>query len=547
MSPLVAGSPLVLGPVLRRVSGGAATIWVQTAGPATVEVRAGKGHGAARTFTAFDRHFALVLVEGLTPGEVQPYQVVIDGEPVWPPADYPYPAPAVHTRTPDAPVRLVFGSCREASQRTTDDIPPDALDAYAVRLAEQLRSGPAGTAWPDQLVLLGDQVYADETSPVTGSWLRRHRRRRVRLDDPPGDQVADFGEYCRLYLESWTDPEIRWLLSTVPSVMIFDDHEIIDDWNTSAQWRTDMRALPWWSRRITAGLASYWVFQHLGNLHPDDLATDRVYAAVQAAGDATGVLRDFGAAADTDRGSYRWSYRLDIGRTRIVVLDNRGGRVLTPGARRMLPDDDWAWFDALARGDGFDHLVVGSSLPWLLPPGVHHVEAAIERLAESPRRLVAAGAEKLRRGMDLEHWAAFGGSFEALSALLRQLATTEALASISVLSGDVHHSYVARPGWDPPVRVPVHQLTCSPVHNRIQAYLRPVFTAAWHRAGGALGRAISRAAGVPAGPMHWDKLAGPYFTNAIATLTHGGRTARVLIEGTDRAGRLHRLVDQQLT
>ncbi|MGW1633884.1 hypothetical protein, partial [Streptomyces anthocyanicus] len=30
--------------------------------------------------------------------------------------------------------------------------------------------------------------------------------------------------------------EVRWLLSTVPSCMIFDDHDVIDDWNTSAAW-----------------------------------------------------------------------------------------------------------------------------------------------------------------------------------------------------------------------------------------------------------------------------------------------------------------------
>ena len=53
---------------------------------------------------------------------------------------------------------------------------------------------------------------------------------------------STFDEYTKLYLESWRDPEVRWLLSTVPSVMIFDDHEIIDDWNTSASWRADMSA-----------------------------------------------------------------------------------------------------------------------------------------------------------------------------------------------------------------------------------------------------------------------------------------------------------------
>jgi hypothetical protein len=90
--------------------------------------------------------------------------------------------------------------------------------------------------------------------------------------------VADFEEYTRLYWETWGDPVLRWLLSTVPTAMIFDDHDISDDWNTSAAWVEHMRAMPWWDERIVSGLASYWLYQHLGNLSPDDLDDDPVWA-----------------------------------------------------------------------------------------------------------------------------------------------------------------------------------------------------------------------------------------------------------------------------
>src|SRR3712207_8271644 len=109
-----------------------------------------------------------------------------------------------------------------------EGIPPDALDTYAARLTGQ----PEDT-WPDALVLLGDQVYADELTRATRQWLSLRRQRPT----PRDAQVDDFEEYTRLYAESWSDPQVRWLLSTVPSSMIFDDHEMIDDWNTSAAWR----------------------------------------------------------------------------------------------------------------------------------------------------------------------------------------------------------------------------------------------------------------------------------------------------------------------
>jgi hypothetical protein len=538
-----APADLVLGPILRRVTGTHATIWVQTAGPATVEVRtAGGAAGAARTFTAYGRHYALVVVEGLRPAGVDEYRVLLDGEPVWPPPDYRYPAPAIHTRGEGDPVRLVYGSCRQANPHVTDRHRPDALDAYAVRLAAAVRAGTAAPDWPDSLMLLGDQVYADETSPAVRGWLRRRRHRQRRRPDAPPTQVVGFDEYTRLYLESWADPDVRWLLSTVPSLMIFDDHEIIDDWNTSDSWRRDQRAQSWWAERIAAGLSSYWVYQHLGNLSADELGSDPVYRAVRAADDATAILAAFGARADSERGGYRWSYALDLGRTRIVVLDNRAGRELEPGKRAMLPDHEWDWLIGATGGGDYDHLVVGSSLPWLLAPAVHHVEAMNERMCDSPRPWVAGPAEKVRQVLDLEHWAAFGRSFDALGALLGQLgAAPDAPATISVLSGDVHHSYAARALLGPDVRSAVYQLTCSPVHNGLPDAVRAATRLGWSRGAGRLARRLAELAGTPAPSVHWELTAGPFFGNAISTLIHRDREAYALVEGTDRRARLNRL------
>ena len=53
--------------------------------------------------------------------------------------------------------------------------------------------------------------------------------------------MASFSEYARLYRDSWSDPAIRWLLSTVPSAMVFDDHEVSDDWNISEAWVEEVR------------------------------------------------------------------------------------------------------------------------------------------------------------------------------------------------------------------------------------------------------------------------------------------------------------------
>jgi hypothetical protein len=532
---------LLLGPVLRRVAGDQATIWVETTRPGTVEVTAGPAGGKARTFHVYGHHYALVVVSGLPAESVTPYQVAIDGETVWPAGDL--PPSVIGTRQPAGSQRIVFGSCREATSKTTAKrLPPDALDAYARRLAAARAREPEA-AVPDVLALLGDQIYADELSPEVRRWLAG----RERPDGAPPDQVVTFAEYARLYLESWSDPEIRWLLSTVPTVMVFDDHEIIDDWNSSLAWCQEMRRHPWWDERIAAGLSSYWVYQHLGNLAPEELAADTVYQAVLQSGeDASGILRDFGARA-ADGSAYRWSYRLDLGATRLVVLDNRGARVLTPGQRAMHTTDQWEWIVAQTRGE-YRHLVLGCSLPWLLAPALHYVEAVMERLSDPRRGRVSVLIEQLRRRFDLEHWPAVGRSFAALTALLTDLGTGDrAPVTITVLGGDVHHSYVAPARLGPAVSSAVHQVVCSPMHNAVPPPLQLPLRAGWSRALGMIARAVARLVGVRRPPVRWRSLARPYFGNAIGTLVYSGQSARVTLEGTDSSGQLRPIVETPLS
>ncbi len=549
--PLPVTAQLLIGPLLRRVDGDRATIWVETSEPAYVHVEAeGGGAGSAPTFTAYGHHYALVVVEGLRLGASSAYKVLLDDRLAWPSTESPYPPPAIHTRpAADAgtPVRMIFGSCREATpSATTRRLPPDALDAYARRLMADPQDPEVR---PDVIVLLGDQVYADNTSAKVRRFLRR---RRAAGHDGPDDQVVTFEEYTKLYLESWRDPEVRWLFATVPTAMIFDDHEMIDDWNTSESWRRDMNTQSWWEERITGGLASYWVYQHLGNMGPDELATDPLFQKVTTVDDATDLLHEFGRTVDTAEATYQWSYALDIGRTRLVMLDNRCSRVLTPDRREMLPAAEWNWFVDQAHGD-YDHLVVGSSLPWLMPPAIHYLEAWNERTAASRRPWVAQAAEKLRRAVDLEHWAAFGRSFNALGELFRRLGeggtgspghrvgaggAYAAPASISVLSGDVHHSYVAEADFGTDMATPVMQLTCSPVHNQVPAFMRPLMRFSWSRAAARGVQAVARSAGVRRPAWSWKRLAGPYFGNAISTLVLDGRRATARVEGTDKDGNL---------
>ncbi|MBD0837408.1 alkaline phosphatase D family protein [Streptomyces sp. TRM68416] len=520
---------LRLGPLLRYADHSSATVWVEASRPCTAEVRGAHGaHGTSRTFQIAGHHYALIEVTGLAPGTSQAYEVFLDGTRAWPPPDSRFPPSEIRTPAVDAPVRVTFGSCHWAASPDggEDPVGPDALATLAARM-----TADPDAPRPDVLLLLGDQVYADEVSEATRRWLAARRD----LRDPPGDEVADYEEYTRLYYESWLAPGVRWLLSTVPSCMIFDDHDVIDDWNTSAAWLADMRATPWWRERLLSGLMSYWVHQHLGNLSPAELAADPLYAAVRRSPDGTDALRAFACRADADPASVRWSYRRDFGRVRLLMVDTRAARVLDEERRAMLDPAEAAWLrtQTLTGAGSYDHLLVGTSLPWLLPHLVHDAEAWDAALCRGERGARwARFGEDLRRRADLEHWAAFPASFDALAELVREAGSGPgAPATVCVLSGDVHHAYVAEPTWSegvPDARVV--QLTCSPVHNSVPLWIRLGFRFGWSAPARALGRWIAGHGGVQRPAVEWRRTGGPWFGNQLMTLTLRGRSASLRLE-----------------
>ncbi len=541
------GALLVLGPLLRYVGETAATIWVETDRSCRVAIL---GHQTP-TFEVAGHHYALTVIDGLEPGRDYEYQVTLDGRVCWPEPDTPFPVSVIRTVDPERPLRMVFGSCRIAElnvprrwrrDRHEQDHGTDALGALALDLRE---APPA--RWPDIMVLIGDQVYADEPGPATRQFISGRRNPA----QAPGTEVADFTEYCFLYREAWSEPAVRWLLSVVPSAMLFDDHDVHDDWNTSAAWRRDFGAKPWWRDRIDGAYMSYWLYQHLGNLSPDDLARSELWRDVRKSPDAAAVLRDFARRADESPGAVQWSYRRTFGKVRLVVIDARSDRVLGQ-PRQMVSDTEWQWVTESVAGD-WDHVVLATSLPVLLSRGIHDVEAWNEAVCAGAwgQRFAPIG-ERIRRAGDLEHWAAFGHSFTLFERLLTGLARGaegEPPATVTILGGDVHHSYLAEVARPDGVTSPtaIYQLVCSPIHNLLPDNFRGLQRIVTSRAGAILGATLARLARVPAPQLSWRITKGPWFPNMLAALDFDGRHARVRFDrsASDPARKPHLILTDE--
>lgn len=527
----------MLGPLLRYVGETSATVWVQTQHHARVTVRAFDRSWEASTFSAHGHHYALVVLDGLEPGATSEYEVDVDGATAWPPQGpgvdaltASLPPSRITALRHSEPTRMAFGSCRtsvphDAEGNKSNGV--DALRAYAFHLT---RTDPA--EWPHLVVFLGDQVYADETSDEMREFIASRRS----LEEPPWEELKDYEEYAHLYRLAWSDPLNRWLLSTLPSAMIFDDHDIRDDWNTSQDWHREMNAKPWWHDRIVGGLASYWVYQHVGNLSPEDLADDEVwqiiteYAASGASGelDLTEVLDTLAARVDAQPETYRWSYSRDLGESKLVVVDSRAARLLTPDRRSILDDDEMAWLDGQLRGD-VDHLFIGTSLPFLMAQGIHDLEAINEAMSNGawgPR--VAKWGEKMRRALDLEHWAAFQDGFAQVLEMVVEVAHGErgkAPGTITFLSGDVHNSYVTEidPAELGAGSSRVIQAVCSPIRNPLPRQARIAQAMLGKGLARPLQLLVARTSKVPNAPYQWPMTDGPWFDNNLATLQVRGR------------------------
>ena len=527
--------------MLRYVGATAATVWLETDAPCAVEIL---GH-TETTFAVEGRHYAIVVVEELEPGTTYEYGVRLDGEPVWPRPESGLPPSAIRTVSESGPVALAFGSCRVTAphelpytRRRASDKRGYGVDALRA-LAHRLAKVPPEER-PDLLLMAGDQIYADQPPDD----LLEHLRSRNPVPGAPPDQLEDFVDYALCYCDAWDDAPIRWLLSTVATAMIFDDHEIHDAWKVSKAWEERMRRHDWYGERIAAGLSAYWLYQHLGNLSPAELRENELLRRCREAEDAGELLHAFASTADRQIDASRWSFVRDLGATRIVVVDSRAARHLEPGERTILNDDEWEWIREQVADEGYDNLVLVSSVPFLVTPALHDLEAWNEALCDGRwGSTVARLSERFRVAANLNHWAAFQRSFHRLTELLDELSAgrlRRAPASIWLLSGDVHHCYAAEARWpgDAGGRTPVWQAVCSGMRKPLDPGEKIVMKAVASRPVAAVARALAGLARTRRPAIDWSLVDGPVYANQIGSLTLGDEATDLSIDTTVRSPRV---------
>lgn len=108
--------------------------------------------------------------------------------------------------------------------------------------------------WPDEL-----PTY-QEVSPYLSPLLGRDDSFRESAWNKERKSLLEFIEDL---------PGVRRVLANIPTYMIFDDHDVTDDWYISKSWCDDVLGTGWGKRLIQNALIAYAVFQHWGNVPKD--------------------------------------------------------------------------------------------------------------------------------------------------------------------------------------------------------------------------------------------------------------------------------------
>lgn len=214
----------------------------------------------------------------------------------------------------------------------------------------------------------------------------------------------------------------------LPCLMIFDDHDITDDWNLSAQWEETAYGHPFSKRIIGNALIAYLLCQGWGN-NPDAFG-----ALLQRAGGVIATGQDGyldspvqDALIDELLKFQHWHYVLPT-TPAMVVLDTRTRRWRSEMNLKQ-PSGllDWEALCELQQ-ELLDH----PSAIIVSPAPVFGV-----KLIETVQRVFSWFGYPLL--VDAENWMAHRGAAQVILNIFRHSRTP---GNYVVLSGDVHYSFV---------------------------------------------------------------------------------------------------------
>ncbi|WP_448649686.1 alkaline phosphatase D family protein [Pseudomonas fluorescens] len=249
---------------------------------------------------------------------------------------------------------------------------------------------------------------------------------------PPTLSIEEQQRYAReqVHLDKFRDglPGVARVFAHLSTLMIFDDHDITDDWNLSAQWEETAYGHPFSKRIIGNALLAYMLCQGWGN-QPDvfgELLNQTQALATQAQDHHLQACAQ-DDLLETLLKFQRWHYVLPT-TPALVVLDTRTRRWRSEFALKQ-PSGllDWEALSELQQ-ELLDH----PSAIIVSPAPIFGV-----KLIETVQKVFSWCGYPLL--VDAENWMAHRGAAQVILNIFRHSRTP---GNYVILSGDVHYSFV---------------------------------------------------------------------------------------------------------
>jgi len=310
--------------------------------------------------------------------------------------------------------------------------------------------------WPDELANLKDEVDEsvvetiasdildgiDNSAPDMRDLLMNESEKEI-FNHTSNEKRDDWERKLKLSLKrelknvvEFKDnlPRISRILANVPVYMIFDDHEITDDWYLTRDWRDQVLSRPLGINIIRNGLMAYTLFQAWGN-DPVDFKSgvkatlltqiNAVAASGLTEGPSLAVANSIDALLGFDGNTPKVKFHFNVptGPTTTYVLDTRTRRSYETrnGCPGLLSPD------ALQEQLPGTPPPVGAEVVFIVSPapvmGLAVMEELIQPLMSSIKSNMYADAE------------AWGLNFAAFELLLARI---QKYKRVVILSGDVH-------------------------------------------------------------------------------------------------------------
>lgn len=218
-------------------------------------------------------------------------------------------------------------------------------------------------------------------------------------------------------------PRVRRVLAHLPTAMMFDDHDITDDWNLTAEWEYDAYGHPFSKRIIGNALIAYTLCQAWGN-SPEQMPSCWLKKIERILQEHNHELQNqfINELLDFRKWAFNWPTEPPL-----MVLDTRTHRWHSSKLHKPSGLMDFESLRKLQR-----ELQNQSSVLLVSPAPMFGV-----KLIEAIQRVFSMLNQALV--VDAENWMAHKGTAKTMMNIFHHESTPKQFV---ILSGDVHYSFV---------------------------------------------------------------------------------------------------------